>query len=107
MAIALDVPQVSVFVHDRNLAVAGLRTKGGRGSSAAKVTPRDAARLFVAVFTSAKAKDSAETVQAFERLTWSNSYMFRPNDVSYAPAISVPYDPAISSLPLDHSFVDA
>lgn len=55
-------------MHDRNLAVAGLRTKGGRGTSAAKVTPLDAARLFVALLASMKVKDSVEKVQAFEQL---------------------------------------
>ena len=48
-SVAMGVSEETVAVHDRNLVVAGLRTKGGRGTSAAKVTPRDAARLFVAV----------------------------------------------------------
>src|SRR5450631_3595059 len=67
VAIALDVPSETVVQHDRNLVVAGLRTKGGRGHSAPKVTPLDAARLVTAVLGSVPVLESVNTVLAFER----------------------------------------
>jgi hypothetical protein len=66
VAIALDVPEETVVQHDRNLVVAGLRTKGGRGHSAATVTPLDAARLIIAVIGSFRVRDSVSTVKEFE-----------------------------------------
>lgn len=72
IAEALGVPEPTVVVHDRNLVVAGLRTKGGRGRSAAKITANDAANLLIAVAGStgynAAIKDSASTATAFMRL---------------------------------------
>jgi hypothetical protein len=62
VAIALNVPAETIVQHDRNLVVAGLRTKGGRGHSAAKVTPLDAARLVTAVLGSVRVLDSVDTV---------------------------------------------
>ena len=49
---ALGLPRKSVAVIDRVLAKAGLRSLGGRGPSAAQVTPRDAARLLIATMAS-------------------------------------------------------
>jgi hypothetical protein len=66
VAIGLDVPEETVVQHDRNLVVAGLRTKGGRGHSAARVTPLDAARLIIAVIASFRVRDSVSTVNQFE-----------------------------------------
>ena len=70
VSIALDVPHETVVVHDRNLSVAGLRTKGARGRNAPAVTPLDAARLVIAILGSARVVDSVETVRAFERVTF-------------------------------------
>jgi hypothetical protein len=70
VSIALDVPHETVVVHDRNLSVAGLRTKGARGRNAPAVTPLDAARLVTAILGSARVVDSVETVRAFERITF-------------------------------------
>jgi hypothetical protein len=67
VAISLNVPAETVVQHDRNLVVAGLRTKGGRGQSAPKVTPLDAARLVTAVLGSVRIVDSVDTVRLFER----------------------------------------
>jgi hypothetical protein len=64
-ALALDVSLSTVAVHDRNLAIAGLRTKHGRGPSAAIMTARDASRLVTAVMGSIKVKDSALTVARY------------------------------------------
>ena len=49
VAEALDEPEPTVIQHDRNLFAAGLRTRGGRGLSAAQTTLRDAANLTIAV----------------------------------------------------------
>jgi hypothetical protein len=96
VAIALNVPAETVVQHDRNLVVAGLRTKGGRGHSAPKVAPLDAARLLVAVLGSARVLDSVETVQAF-------------TEASFHPRASTALglDPAIARLPQNHNFIEA
>lgn len=51
--------------HDRNLVAAGRRSKGGRGRSAAKVTPQDGASLLIAVAGSNYVKDSVETLEQY------------------------------------------
>jgi hypothetical protein len=66
VAIATNTPEEVVFQHDRNLVKAGLRTMGGRGRSAPKVTPLDTARLLVATLGSIRTKDSVATVRDFE-----------------------------------------
>ena len=75
VAEVLGVPEATVVVHDRNLAVAGLRTKGGRGPSAAKMTPLDAANLLIAVAASSAVKDSVETVKAYADLISKIGYI--------------------------------
>src|ERR1035437_2127657 len=95
VAIALNVPVETVVQHDRNLVVAGLRTKGGRGHSGAKVTPLEAARLMVAVLGSARVLDSVEAVQAYTEAS------FHPQAGSSA------FDPAIAGLPPNHNFIEA
>jgi hypothetical protein len=52
MATALGIPAATITQYDRQLAESGLRSKGGRGTSAAKVTARDAANLLIAVVAS-------------------------------------------------------
>lgn len=66
VAVCTGLPQETVVQHDRNLLIAGLRTKGGRGPSAARVTYKDAARLLVATLGSMRVKDSADTVRQHE-----------------------------------------
>jgi hypothetical protein len=97
VAIALDVPEETVAQHDRNLVVAGLRTKGGRGRSAPSVTPRDVARLVSAVLGAVKVKDSASVVRFLEATRVS------PGSQEYLPLPFARCD----ELPPDHSFVDA
>ena len=60
VAQVLGVPIATVIVHDRNLVMAGLRTKGGRGRSAAKITSQDVSALLIAVAASSIVKDSAK-----------------------------------------------
>jgi hypothetical protein len=97
VSIALDVSEETVVQHDRNLVVAGLRTKGGRGSSAPSVTPRDAARLVAAVLASVKVKDTVSVVQSLEATKMMTGRK------GYTP---LPF-PRFGQLPLDHSFIDA
>src|SRR4051794_40956791 len=68
VASALGVEEATVIVHDRNLAVAGLRTMGGRGRAAARMTARDAANLLIAVAGAEQVRDSARAVQDFAAL---------------------------------------
>jgi hypothetical protein len=63
----LSIPEATIVLHDRNLVVAGLRSKSGRGNSAARVTARDAAHLLVAVLGSSLVKDSVETVRRYKQ----------------------------------------
>ena len=99
VSIALQVPEETVVVHDRNLVVAGLRTKSGRGPSAAKVTPHDAARLLVATLGSARSKDSVQTVREFETAVFrSDPFGFPPANIEH---------PALAELPDGHNFIEA
>lgn len=68
VADVLGVPEPTVTVHDRNLAEAGLRSKGGRGRSAAQMTPEDAANLLIAVAGSSLVKDTVVTVREYSEL---------------------------------------
>lgn len=95
VAIALDVSEETVVQHDRNLVVAGLRTKGGRGPSAPEVTPLDAARLVLAVLGSIRVKDSVAVVHACEK----ERVTTRPGE-EYRPL------PVHTDLPQNHTFVD-
>jgi hypothetical protein len=52
MAHVLGVPVATVSQYDRQLAEAGLRSSGGRGTSAARVTATDAANLLIAILGS-------------------------------------------------------
>lgn len=119
VALALDVPEETVFQHDRNLAQAGLRTKGGRGSSAPEVTTIDAARLLVATLASVRTKESVATVKAFEETEFEAPTSFAEDvakwkslgtlaaDMDYVPTTNKFSDPAIMALPADHNLVEA
>jgi hypothetical protein len=123
VSIALDVPKETVVQHDRNLAVAGLRTKKGRGPSAAAVTHFDAARLFVATLASIRTKDSVNSVLAFESTTFEPPLSDAEREMQHrAILVARGYDlaednffrstekwsdPAVTSLPLEHNFIDA
>jgi hypothetical protein len=114
VSIALEVPAETVVQHDRNLAVAGLRTKGGRGRSAAQVTSLDAARLVVATVASFRTKDSVETVRLFEQAIFEpldkpryfliGGFKVRDGGGLYDPET---VDSAILKLPQDHNVIEA
>jgi hypothetical protein len=69
----LGIAEPTIVLHDRNLVVAGLRSKSGRGNSAARMTARDAAHLLVAVLGSSHVKDSAETVRRYKETRFHKS----------------------------------
>src|SRR5258705_11448956 len=52
IAEALGIPEPTVVQYDRLLSENGMRSKGGRGTSAAKVTAVDAANLLIAIMES-------------------------------------------------------
>ncbi len=70
------VPEGTVTQHDRNLALAELRTVGGRGRAVARVTFEDAANLLIAVAASRNVKDSAKTVRDYASLVASAPLVF-------------------------------
>jgi hypothetical protein len=94
----LGIAEPTIVLHDRSLVVAGLRSKSGRGNSAAQMTPRDAAHLLVAVLGSSHVKDSAEAVRRYRETRFHKSASRGYDDSTIA---------ALRNLPPDHSFVDA
>jgi hypothetical protein len=72
IAKALNLPLPTVVQYDRLLAENGLRSKGGRGTSAAKVTAKDAANLLLAILGSpvagASIKPAIEVCKTYGRL---------------------------------------
>jgi hypothetical protein len=72
MAEVLGISVATVTQYDRQLAEAGLRSKGGRGTSAAKVTSEDAANLLTAIVAAPVAgsaiKEAAPTCEAYGSL---------------------------------------
>lgn len=116
IAEASGIPEATVTVHDRNLADAGLRTKGGRGRSAAKMSATDVANLLVAVAGSSMVKDAVQTVEDYSALpSRSGSTSLRKDSQSFHHSGNSPpgWDlssfpvPALQSLPANHSLRDA
>jgi hypothetical protein len=72
IAEALEIPEPTVVQYDRLLAENGMRSKGGRGTSAAKVTSGDAANLLIAILGSpvagASIKPAIEVCKAYGRI---------------------------------------
>ncbi len=99
MAEVLGVPKAAVVQHDRNLLLAGKRSKGGRGRSAARVTVSDAANLLIPVAAASLIKDTVEA--------WAD-YFTLPPDNSDSEKLSwhVPLA-KLQALSPTHSFGDA
>jgi hypothetical protein len=104
IAEALKIPEPTVVQYDRLLAESGLRSKGGRGTSAAKVTAADAANLLIAILGSpvagASIKPAIEVCKTYGRLrvkggTSENLKTFRRLGLS-----------TVSKLPTSHSLRD-
>jgi hypothetical protein len=117
MSIALDVPEMTVVQHDRNLVAAGLRTTGARGVNAPHVTFLDAARLFVATLGSDRRVDSVETVRLFERSIYKmwppaaelDEFIALAKAAGLDPTPDLPrqnLDPVLAALPFDHNFIE-
>jgi hypothetical protein len=72
MADVLGISKATAVQYDRVLAENGLRSKHGRGTSAAKVTARDAANLLTAIGASSlfglSAKDAVEICKKYSAL---------------------------------------
>jgi len=97
VAQVLGVPQPTVKVHDYNLSVAGLRSKGGRGRSAAKMTSADAANLLIAVAASSFVKDTVDTVRDYADLP-----VFHNMSASWADTL-----PSLQALSREHTMREA
>ena len=73
MSNVLGIPKATITQYDRILAENGLRSMAGRGRSAARVSPQDAAHLLIAVasnFPSGTfARDAASICKKFSSLT--------------------------------------
>jgi hypothetical protein len=104
MALSLDIPVATVIQYDRQLAENGLRSKSGRGTSAAAVTARDAANLLIAVAASPLAgptvKEAVRTCEAYGSL----KALQRASWVAKFPKFGLP---ALASLPVAHSLREA
>jgi hypothetical protein len=110
VAAATGTPAPTVTQHDRNLFLAGLRTKGGRGRSAATVTARDAAHLLTAVLGSGQVKDSAETALRYrDTVEYHNRFFKKPpkNPQKHVATYAQIKLSALDALSGEHSFIDA
>jgi hypothetical protein len=100
LADVLGMSVASVTWHDRILHEANLRSKSGRGSGAARLTPRDAANLLTAILASNQPKEAAEAVALYAAT--------RPNPrLSSKKAFASVGLTELEKLPSDHSFIDA
>jgi hypothetical protein len=104
MANALGMPAATVGQYDRVLAENGLRSKSGRGPSAARVTAGDMANLLLAIMASpisgAAIKDAARTCHAYGALPNIERAALRPN-------LRLAGLKRLADLPAKHSLHDA
>jgi len=100
LSAATGVSVATVIDIDRKLVAAGLRTKGGRGLHAARMTSLDAARLLTAILASPQANQSAQTVTRYSETRVEAA---RSSDGLYAAASL----DDMAALPARHGFVDA
>jgi hypothetical protein len=104
MADVLGIPSATVAQYDRQLAEAGLRTTGGRGTSAAKVTAIDAANLLITILGSPVSgpsiKAATQTCETFGSLlvepNFSDTHKFKQFGLSL-----------LARVPKKHTFRDA
>jgi hypothetical protein len=104
IAVSLGIPLATVIQHDRQLAESGLRSKRGRGASAAAVTPRDAANLLIAVAASPLAgptvKEAVRTCETYGSL----KVLPRASRVDRFSKFGLP---TLAKLPAGHSLREA
>jgi hypothetical protein len=107
MADVLGISKATVTQYDRVLAENGLRSKGGRGTSAAKVTPRDAANLLIALAVSPifglSAKDAVRNCETYSSLRHREIWKALNWPKNFAKFGL----PTLADLPEKHSFGDA
>lgn len=113
VAAALGTPEATVIQQDRRLADAGLRSKLGRGLSAAKVTPRDAANLIIAAAISPPLADTVETVRTYSSLPLAEDIGKAALEGGRKPLSKTQiwllrdfHLPEVQALPADHTFGD-
>ncbi len=100
LATVLGTPPATVELYDRVLLEANLRTKGGRGLSAARLAARDAANLLSALLATSQPKDAATAVALYAAT--------RPRQPqSSKKAFMQAGIPELGNLPAEHSFIDA
>jgi hypothetical protein len=100
MSAATGVSPATVTDLDRRLVTGNLRSKHGRGLSAARVTPLDAARLLTAILGSAQANRAAGAVHRY-----AETQADRARSSAKLFAAAGIADMAV--LPAEHSFVEA
>jgi len=97
---ATGIPLPTITDIDRRLVKAKLRTLGGRGLSAARMAPLDAARLLTAILGSPQANAAAEAVERYA--------LTRPDKTSSSDSGFARIElEELAALPARHSFVDA
>jgi len=104
MARSLGISVATVIQYDRQLAESGLRSKGGRGTSAAAVTAGDAANLLIAIAASPLAgptvKEAVRTCESYGSL----KVVQRASWVDRFPKLGLP---TLAKLPAAHSLRQA
>lgn len=98
------VPEKTVINHDRNLAKAGLRTVGGRGTGAAKMTVRDARNLLLAVAGAPLVKDSVVPIEHHAKLMPGTAGREGTGEQWQLPFVRIP---ELTKLHEKHTFGDA
>jgi hypothetical protein len=104
MSDVLGLPEATVTQYDRRLSESGLRSKSGRGSSAARVTARDAANLLIAILGSLVVGGSIKTAPA---ICSTFGDLRALNEPSWSARFTELGLPALGSMPSGHSFVEA
>jgi hypothetical protein len=99
VSLVTGLPLPTIVDIDRKLVEAKLRTKGGRGFSAARMTSLDAARLLTAILASPQANVAASAVV---RYAATHPDRTRSSDAFFASAKLND----LAALPANHSFVD-
>jgi hypothetical protein len=105
MADTLGISKATVTQYDRVLAEKGIRSTGGRGTSAAKINSGDAANLLIALAASPimglSAKDAAANCEAYASLPVLGDVNATKNNFAKFGL------PTLAGLPKWHSFGEA
>jgi len=112
MADTLGISKATVTQYDRVLAEKGIRSTGGRGTSAAKINSGDAANLLIALAASPilglSAKDAAANCEAYgslrRRLIVSGGIVYGLKAAENFAKFGLP---TLANLPKGHSFGEA